>query len=186
MEFTGIIGSRGSGKTALMTAILKDYADQGIPVLANYKLNFDSVTMSFEKIREILRTNPSDLSDIAIGLDELGRGADSYEFMGKSAEEITLLIQQIRKLHSKVVYTVQRFNNIAKRLRDQTDGFILMKDLDAENFVTPDGSRVINHRLVCNGFFEAKFFNENFEYLRTRILDGSPYYEFYNTDEIIW
>lgn len=186
MDFIGIVGNRGSGKTNLMTAFLKDYADSGVPVIANYKLNFDSITMSFDDIRKIVANDPTKLSNVVIGLDELGRGADSYEFFKKDVQDITLLIQQIRKIHSKVIYTVQRQMTIAKRLRDQTDGFILMDDLDKDNHIRPDGSLAVSHREVCAGFFRAAFYTEEMDLIRIEIFDGKDYYDYYDTDEIIW
>ena len=169
-----------------MTAFLKDYAESGVPVIANYKLNFDSITMSFDDIRLIVKNDPTKLSDVVIGLDELGRGADSYQFFKKDVQDITLLIQQIRKLHSKVIYTVQRFNTIAKRLRQQTDGFVMMKDLDERNFKYPDGTLAMNHREVCQGIFRASFMTDELALIRTQIFDGKAYYDDYDTDEIIW
>lgn len=186
MDFVGIVGDRGSGKTNILTAFLYDYAMAGIPVIANYNLNFDSITMSFDDIRKIIQNDPTKLSDIVIGLDELGRGADSYEFFKKDVQDITLLIQQIRKLHSKVIYSVQRFRTIAKRLRTQTDGFIMMNDPDKNNFTHPDGTLAMNHREVCKGEFRAAFMTDNLVVIRTEIFDGKPYYAKYNTDEIIW
>jgi len=186
MDFVGIVGNRGSGKTNIMTAYLKDYVDDGVPVIANYKLNFDSVSMSFEQMLKILRADPEILTGVVIGIDELGIKADSYDFFKKDSRETTFLIQQIRKLHSKVLYTVQRHMTIAKRLRDQTDGFIMMRDPDAKNFTKPDGTIALNHREVCNGIFEARFMDENLDLIRAELFDGHPYWNLYDTDEIIW
>lgn len=186
MDFVGIVGNRGSGKTNILTAYLKDYADDGVPVIANFKLNFPSISMSFEDLRKIVAGDPERIRGTVIGLDELGRGADSYEFFKKDVKDITFLIQQIRKLHSKVFYTVQRFGTIAKRLRDQTDGFIMMNDPDADNFTRPDGTLAQNHREVCTGIFRASYMNDDLHLIRSRLFDGRPYWNMYDTDEIIW
>lgn len=186
MDFVGLIGNRGSGKTNLMTALLKDYADAGEPVVANYKLNFPSVTMSFEDILTLITKHPERAQGLRLGIDELGRKADSYDFFRKDVRDITFLVQQCRKFGIKFLYTVQRWRNIALRLREQTDGFIMMRDLDAKNFTKPDGTRVSDHRDVCEGLFKAIFVDENMEYQNDEIFDGKPYWQFYNTYEIIW
>ena len=182
MDFVGIVGDRGSGKTNFMTALLQDYAEAGIPVIANYKLDFDSLTMSFDDIRKI----PELVENCVIGLDELGVGADSYEFFTKNSSKITTLVTQIRKRRTKVLYTVQRFNLIARRLRDQTDGFVMMQDMDKGNYLDDDGKLFSVHRDVCAGLFSATFLNENQEIVNQELFDGKAYWKSYDTSEIIW
>lgn len=123
MQVVGIIGNRGAGKTCLMTDLLyKDYK-AGRKVIANYHLKFPVVYMSFEKVA----TLPEELQDATLGFDELGIGADSRAFFSKRNSKISKLVTQIRKRKCLLYYTVQRFNLIDKRIREQTDYFILME-----------------------------------------------------------
>lgn len=179
MEFIGIIGDRGSGKTNLMTKYLYDFSQEGYNVIANYSLHFRAKFMTFTEIRAM----PEEIEDCIIGMDELGIGADSYDFFAKDVKEITNLIAQIRKLHCRVYYTVQRFNMIARRLRLQTDGFIFMEDTDRGNLTFPDGTPAKTHRQVCKGLFRARYMTDNFEITKSRIFNGRPYWQLYNTDQ---
>lgn len=180
MEFIAIVGDRGSGKTNLLTALMKHEFDTfGRRIVGNYQINFPSKFMTFDEVRKL----PPEIRDSTIGLDELGLGADSYEFFSKANKEISELIFELRKLHAKAWYTVQRFNLIAKRLRDQTDGFILMEDLDRVNMVRSDGTPVATHREVCDGMFRATFYNGSFKFVVSRVFDGKPFWHLYNTDE---
>lgn len=179
MEFIGIIGDRGSGKTNLMTKYLYDFSLEGYDIVANYPVKFKARYMPFSEIRKM----PEEIEDTIIGMDELGIGADSYDFFSKDVKMITDLIAQIRKLHCRVYYTVQRFNMIARRLRLQTDGFIFMEDLDRMNMILPDGKVARTHREVCKGMFRAQFVDSEMRPTRSVIFDGKPYWSKYNTDQ---
>lgn len=176
MNFIGLIGDMGSGKTCFATAILKMSHDLGRPVGANYKLNFDYSLMSFEEIQGF----PARFHDMDFVADELGTGADSYDFMSEQAKNIGKLVTQIRKRKCRVYYTVQRFNFIARRLRQMTDGFIMFKDLDADlDHLAKD--------FVCAGLFELEFLDADLNRTRpNEIFDGKPYWNLYDTNEIIW
>lgn len=173
MEFIAIIGDRGSGKTNLMTKLLHRHWIAGETIIANYTLNFPANLMSFS---EIAKLGP-EIRDSYIGLDELSEGADSYEFFAKNVMKITRLISQIRKRECRVYYTDQRFNKIAKRLRQQTDGFILMRDLDKGKL----GHTFDN----CESLFECTFVTDTLQVVKTRVFNGRDSQHLYNSKEII-
>ncbi len=173
MEFVGIIGDRGSGKTNLMTKLLNLHYVAGENIIANYTLNFPSNLMSFT---EIAKLGP-EIQDSYIGLDELSEGADSYQFFEKNVKRVYRLINQIRKRECRVYYTDQRLNKIAKRLRQQTDGFILMKDLDKGK---------IGHSFdTCDSLFECTFLNDMLVVVKTSLFDGRDSQHLYNSKEIV-
>lgn len=160
-------------------------------ITANFKLNFAHHRRSFDQIREEVAKAgkngyvPSFAGHI-IALDELGIGADSYDFFTKDTRQITELVLEIRKLGCIVYYTVQRFGLIARRLRDQTDGFVLMRDLDKGKMTYPDGSPAKRHRDVCDGLAQYQFVDSYQEPIgRPKLFDGKPWYEYYDTDEFI-
>lgn len=176
MRFIGIIGDMGSGKTCLATRILKMNVDAGRPVAANYKLAFPSTLISFTELAKF----PKHIHDMDVVMDELGTGADSYDFMLEKPKNIGRLVTQLRKRHNRVHYTVQRFNFIARRLRQMTDGFIFCEDLDAEEDHEQGG-------FVCNGIFRLSFFDaEMNETRKPTLFDGRSTWSLYDTDEIIW
>lgn len=186
MEFVAILGDRGSGKTNLLTALLKYERDSfKRRIVANYTLRFPYTRRTFEQVCAI----PPELQGSAIGLDELGLGADSYKFWSKAAEKMAELIFELRKLHAKAFYTVQRFGLITVRLREQTDGYIMMDDPDRDVMWKddPNGNRVYvaDHREVCQGVFDARFFDRDRRFVKHRKFDGRPYWDLYDTDELI-
>lgn len=176
MFFIAIIGDMGSGKTCFMTAVLKLSHDLGRKIIANYQLNFDYQLMSFDELKKF----PEDLRDCDVAMDELGTGADSYDFMSEKSQNITKLVTQIRKRHSRCYYTVQRFKFITRRLRVLTDGFILCEDLDKHEDHEAPG-------FVCDGLFRLEFYDSDLNPTRKpETFDGKPFWDLYDTDEIIW
>ncbi len=176
MNFVGLIGDMGSGKTCYATALLWQDHLLGRRIVANYRLQFPHRLMSFDE----LKTFPADLHDSTVVMDELGTGADSYSFMSQGNKDITKLVTQIRKRDSLVYYTVQRFKFITKRLRDLTDGFVLFEDLDKH----------LDHRktgFICTGNFKLQFLDHEGQPTRPPVMfDGKPYWDMYDSKEIIW
>ena len=189
MEFVGILGDRGSGKTAWMTRYAIQAANSGKRVIANYRLKgIKAELMSFEELRKIVSSKHTihELANAHIFLDELGTGADSYEFFLKDTKAITDWVNQVRKLENHVYYTAQRERQIARRIRIQTDTFIALKDLDRGKLTYPDGKLAENHMDVCDGVFVVYMLNEDMEPVGKRYFNGKNYYQYYNTKEIVW
>lgn len=191
--FNGIIGDVGSGKTNIMTRYLKRSADVGAPVISNYALiGIKHRLMSFNEFRDLIMTKNerlirSQVEGAVVGWDELGVGADSYDFMSKDTRSMGEFIAQIRKLHITAFYTVQRFSMIVRRLRIMTGAFILMDDLDKHRMLGIDGKRVKQHRDICAGLFNATMVNDYLEPVgASRVFNGKPYWGMYDTDKIIW
>lgn len=163
-EVIGIIGDRGAGKTCLMTGLLYIDYELGNKIICNYTVKFPATYMPFSKVAEL----PESLAGATLGFDELGIGADSRQFFAKRNNNIGKLITQIRKRKCLLYYTVQRLNLIDKRVRQQTDYFILMEKTPiAGKFVL----RLVNGN---SGELEAKT-----EY------DGAQFFNMYDTNEII-
>lgn len=176
MRFIAIIGEMGGGKTCLATRILKMNHDIGRRVGANYNLKFPSTLISFEELAKF----PAEMHHMDFVMDELGTGADSYDFMNETPKNITKLVTQTRKLHNRIYYTVQRFNFIARRLRQLTAGFIFCEDMDSDKDHEAKG-------FVCGGIFRLSYFNAEGEPTRKpRLFDGRSTWPLYDTDEIIW
>lgn len=170
-EVIGIIADRRTGKTNLMTILLHRAYQAGKPIVANYHLNFPAVLLPFTEIVNLMLGESDDriahLRGAYIGLDELSEGADAYKFFSKEAVQISRLASQLGKLEARVIYTETRFRKIAKRLRDQTDIFILMEKTGVKGIAT---FQVLDadYRKISDGVF-----------------DGRSAWELYNSNEII-
>ena len=138
-------GIRGNGKTASMTLLLKQlYFDQGIgigelrllaeekkeeiqpwckEVYTNYWTSF-SYVFEMEDIGDLFSSR---VRNAVIGIDELSIFANSYDHMRGDKPGTFLLefIKQSRKKDCDFLFTDQRFKEIHKRIRFQTDDLII-------------------------------------------------------------
>lgn len=180
MEFVAILGDRGSFKSCFMTSLLAIDAREGREIVANYSLFFPPEyhvsKATFEEIAA-LAENSVALRGCSIGVDELGVGADSYDFMNKTPRKITALVAQLRKDRAIFYYNAQRFNTIALRLRDQTDAFFLCEDVDKLENPGP------RHRETCKGIAHITQCDADLNTIREFYFDGKPWYNYYDTDE---
>lgn len=199
MEVVGILGDRGSFKTCRMTSSLFQSHEQGHRITANYRLNFPYQHRSFQQVRDELklmekRYNSDDpyvpsFKGHKLAFDELSTGADSYEFLLTHVKELTWFVSQLRKLGCSILYTDQRFGKVVKRIRDQTDYFVLMRDADKGQMRHPNGRLAERHREVCGGIAKYVITDDDLQPIRRgreRTFNGRPWYTYYNTDELIF
>jgi len=160
-----IIGKRGSAKSLLQVA-LAYYAEQSnISVWTNFNLN----NIKYEQTSFAhLATFPDELHDAVVLIDEMHVGADSYSFWSKQTKAITDFATQLRKRRLLLFYASQNFDMIPKRLREQTNIVIQMTRLDAGI------ARIDVFDLDNRG-----------EFIRSTVFDGRPFYNYYETGEII-
>jgi len=165
----GIVGRRGYGKTAFATAMaLESFAD-GYKVIANYKLDIDHIEMTLAELADL----PDEVHDCVVIMDEFHMGADAYDFFTKRARSLTKFITQLRKRRVTFIYTTQYIQQIAKRIREQTDYIIMMRP------VPPSKS----------GIFDAFVRDPHLPYVEQIInhirADLREVFPFYDTSEII-
>lgn len=190
VDVIAILGDTGSFKSCLTTYMLAQDAIDGRPIVANYRLKFPEQYptryLPFDQL-VTLANDPNDVSlkDATIGLDELGRGADSYDFFRSNARAITSWAAQHRKDHAKIIYNDQRLRNIAIRLRELTDVFILCEDEDKWSPLPEGLARGTPHRQWCKGVARVTTMDDNFSVISTSRFNGKPWYQYYNTDEKI-
>jgi hypothetical protein len=172
MEYpiVGIVARRGYGKTLLLTKLADMYHRAGVPIFANFSLDIPHYEIDFNEIA----TFPPYLHDCVLLIDEAHVGTDAYNFWSKIVKDITDFITQTRKLHITLYYSTQVFTQVAKRLRDQTDYIFECE-----------------HAYSYNGLRKPDYFRVNIydkftdEYIKTFEYNGRPYYNKYNTDELI-
>lgn len=175
----GIQGGLGTGKTILLTKYLLNDSLNGYNILANYNLfniNYDDLVV------ENLIKNPKDTTDdiqlknCTLGIDELTVYADCRLSSSNRNIFFSYLVLQSRKRSVDLYYTTQDFSMIDKRVFKHTHIQILCNSLYNEY------GDIINHYkeyviLDCRDM--ANISTERY------IMDIRPYYDYYDTDEII-
>lgn len=202
MRFIAIIGEAGSGKTTLMTSLLIRSAVGGNRIVSNYHLNVPAIESDFGvKLDHLYMTYqelaslPASLTGSVVGMDEMAKGADSYDFFSHQSRHLTTLVAESRKRQAIMYFNVQRFGMIAKRLRDQVNGFILMEDGDKDTPHCICSTVKLNLRgCTCgrNGYKCARAFfmssvDDSFRVIkREEPFDGRPWGKYFNTNEVIY
>ncbi len=182
IRFVGVIGDQGSGKTNYVCSQLYQAHLAGRPIVANFTLEFPFDLLPFNGLAAL----PETLQNAVIGMDELGRGADSYEFLEGQSKALGRLVTQLRKRNCIAYYTVQRFGLVAKRLRQQTSIFVLMHDLDAHIPHGDPNQPETAENYHCEGLFHIEFYTPELILLQKGTFDGRGTRHLYNTAEIIW
>jgi len=186
MEFLAIIGDPGSGKTNMLVKYLYAEYHSGTQVVSNIRsIKFPQIYMEFDDFIEAADHDDPRLDGAYVGTDELGVGADSYEFLSARNKGLTKFNTQRRKYQIRWAYTVQRFSMISRRLRLLTDGFISMSDPDKNNMWHSNGRRAKHHNEVCRGVFRAEYFDRNMKLIKRRMFNGRRYWPLYDTREKI-
>ena len=155
----GIIGRQGSAKTMMMSGLVTVIAHKTrLPIFAHYK--------SLKGARYVSSINQvSNLNDAILCLDELHTTRDSRAF--KDNLTMTYFVTQIRKRGLLTLYTTQKFGQVDKRLRDQTDILI-------ECSKTPDGRQFTFMDLYSNRIGK-----------RFKLTELENFFSLYNTKEVI-
>lgn len=166
---SAITGRKGRGKTCLMTYFgYTDYVS-GRKVYANYHTTFaDYITL-----KEVAAL-PDHLRGCTVLLDEVQKGADAREVFKPGNKGINDLATQLRKLDIMLYYTTQKWEYPDKRLREQAEQHIHCE-------TTPE-----------EGIFNLTLYDRTIPSFRDMVLeaeeftfDGRPYFDMYDTDEII-
>ena len=163
-----VVGDRGEGKTLTATALAYLYHTiDHQQVISNYTIkNMDATKITFKELYGLWQN----LKDCVIVLDEVHIGADAYNFFNKNVRDLTEFITQLRKRHITLIMTTQRVQTLAKRLRDMIDYTLQCTKLN-DSLI---GIQVFNMRVPDDESFVKEF-----------AIDGTQFYNWYDTDEII-
>lgn len=118
----GIVGGKGSGKTLLLTIMLKSYKDKdkNLDIYSNYNLS----DIEFKKIDFNKLFNNEKIKNAVVGIDELYLFADCRRSTTKLNRLISYMMYQTRKASLDIFYSVVKFSTIDIRLRRGTDALI--------------------------------------------------------------
>ena len=161
-----VIGEFGTGKTNLLTAIAK-VNDGKRRIFANftlYEMEFDPIDI------DDLAEFPEWVHDCVILLDEGHVGANIYDVFEERIHDFAEFITQIRKRKVFIFFTTQFFDRVAKPLRIYTKYIFLMEPTQYEG--------VSYVSLLDKNNPERPIYSN-------KIFDGRPYWNYYDTTEII-
>lgn len=192
---SGMTGPRGSGKTLVMTYLAMQDMANGIPVLANYKIqgpfkkrgsivNVESQPLDLPQLFEM----SSSLRQCVAAIDEINLWFESTRAMSNGNRIIGIVLQQIRKRQMSVYWTSQNFDWVYNRIRWQTD--TITECMDAAK--TPQGREIglkKGERILLRTRDESGYLT-GLPYRLTGlvfpgVLDARPMWGCYNTEEII-
>lgn len=175
----GVIADQGGGKTNYLAQVGYKAVLQGRKVVSNFHLKFPepyNQLVSYHGFDEVA-DDPDLVIDSEVLWDELGKGADSYKFMGQRENDLLDLAIYLRKRGARCTYSVQNRSFVTARLRRITEGFIFMEDLD----------RHIKHKppYVCNGLFRQVFTDASFRVYGEMVWNGVYTRDLYDSQEMI-
>ncbi|MCC7574993.1 hypothetical protein KO361_05355 [Candidatus Woesearchaeota archaeon] len=121
---------RGNGKSLTMTYYLHQDFKEGRRVYTNYKTTF-SEQVTVKKIVDMVLEG--EIQEASIGIDEIQIVLNSIGTKAKVVNFIDKMVSQTRKIDSDIYYATQRYTNIHKRLRVQTDRLFRPFKIHQEN-----------------------------------------------------
>jgi hypothetical protein len=155
----------GSGKTLSMTYFAHKHYLKGIEIFANYGLLFPYKPIDYEKIKNL----DVEFENAAVCIDEIHVFIDSRSSMTKVNRMVSYWITQSRKRNIKAfMYSTQHIGQVDKRLRDNTDYFVLCK-------------RIIHHNKMY-----ISMTLQNWEGKRKKLtLEAEKVFKLYDTRQIV-
>lgn len=167
MTIIGIVGSMGSGKTLIATALAHHYMKGGATVYANYKLNFDSKALRLSDIQDC----DYDFHHALLIIDEIHLFLDSRTSGTKKNRIFSYFITQSRKRNLIFFYTTQNAHQVDKRLRSNTDYIIKCENM------TPGAKE--------NVIIKWTITDMNTNISKTFAIKADPFFKLYDTHQVI-
>jgi hypothetical protein len=170
----GIEGGLGDGKSVLLAKYLYDeHMVNKRKIMCNmtlYKIPYDKVD-----VLRLLEDN-TDLNNICVGIDELTVFVDCRMSSSRANRFFSYLVLQSRKRNVDIYYTTQSLQMIDFRVVNHTPITVL-----CEKMYKNDNKEVKDYR----HYTIIDMRNIRHPNIKHFILYIKPYYELYNTDEII-
>jgi len=171
------IGKQGSGKTAFITKLCFDNANNR-KIFSNYTLyglEYQPITFDTSNdpdkisILDMLDDNPNFFNNSIMLLDEIHIYLDSLDFMRKNNRRLQVFFSQLRKRNIILLATTQYIMNVDIRIRRQCMNVFEMEHVYKDLFT------VTTHEI--DGYFTREISSYN--------LVLSEQYSRYDTNELI-
>jgi len=168
----GFEGGLGTGKTIGMVRYLKKDEAQGNDLF----INFGMKDTYYNKLNVTEIMENENLQNVSIGIDEITVFLDCRKSMSKMNRMLSYFILQTRKRNVNMYYTTQDFGMVDLRLIRHTSIQIF-----CENVYNDDNDLIPNVKKYSMLDLRDK---RNLSFTNF-YLDISPYYKYYDTNEII-
>jgi len=170
----GVIGNRGTGKTLFMTLEAFNQYRKQKTIYSNYELTFPKIDKCKKPILIpddfFLNYEKFNLTNVCLFFDEIYIYIDSRTSGSKSNRVMSYFFNQTRKTGVDLYYSTQFFSQVDKRLRFNTEVFVIPKAIKDKN---------------KNLFILVEICNRDLKLLDKWLIRAKPIFNLYNTDEII-
>jgi Fe-S cluster biosynthesis and repair protein YggX len=153
-----------SGKSLSMTRYVVKYYRAGYKIYSNIKFNFPYTEYTLNELVDFANNDISLKKSIII-IDEAHIFLDSRNSQSKKNRIISYFLLQTRKKGCHLFWTSQRFHQIDKRLRDNSDVLIQCKTkksrdgtqytLNNINILLENSIKTVNDVFVSSNYFDA-------------------------------
>lgn len=166
----GMIGRMGTGKTLSLVRYAYNYYRSGYKIYSNIHLNFPYTRVGLQDLLDYANANTYLEKSIVI-IDEAHVLLDSRNSASKRNRLVSFFVVLTRKMGCNLLYTTQRFHQIDKRLRDNSD---IVISCSTKTF---KGTKYTHNMIMIMTEFGMK--------TKREIFKSSDYFNLYNTKELV-
>lgn len=180
-RYLNTLGSsmRGNGKTLSAVFFAKQEFDKGRNIYTNFYTTFSKLYKMNDLIEMFAN---GELSNVLVVIDEAQIYLNNSAVSVKARKAmITNFIAQTRKSNVDIILTTQRFMQLHKELREQTDVILLASKYHFNNKGLTDICTIDN----CTKKHAVRLFNMNTSRFLPYVLDCQEIGKLYNSNEIV-
>lgn len=169
---TAVLGDTGDGKTVTLTALAYVYDRLGYKVYANFELK--GIPYTPITFQDLIKFDGS-IKDGVVLIDEGHVGLDALSFWSQLAKDINVFTTQRRKLKISMYISTQNFMSLTRRMRTLVNYVMECNFFEEENEA---GDIIPVVRFITRD-------RNNFRKINTFYYNAKPFFDMYDTDEII-
>lgn len=173
----GLEGGLGDGKTIMMVRYLNKDFNNGHDIYANFELK-NGLKYNPIDLKELLSYKDKSLefTNATLGIDEITVFVDCRTSSSKSNRIFSYFVLQSRKRSVNIYYTTQDLTMLEKRLLPHTHIIILCESIFDKN-----GDMIKDWK----NYSVIDYRNRRRPTINSFDMNIKPYYDFYDTDEVI-
>lgn len=176
-----VTGSQGAGKTIILTKYAYAAYKKGEKIYSNYKLSFKHQQLDFEKMMKCKYYNAT-----IVITEAHNWGLDARDAMREPNKTLVKqFIPQIRKQDVTLILDTQRWNQIDKRVRLNSDILVMCRKLVYERDRWREVLQSTQYDKKVPVLIEADYTFLDAERSKTKRFIANDYYGMYDTKEAI-